>query len=233
MFNGAGLASGQFEQPLNEYKSVVVTRVLFDFYQLDAKLGLFGGGGMDMRYELLPIIFALNGLPPEAPRWGAEFKAQLAENFTRSVNVFGHCTSLPVESNSISLDPELKDAWGVPAPRVTYKDHAEDLKTAKFFQQRGLELLQAAGARKAWPVPVQEQQFGVHLLGTCRMGADPKTSVINTDHRAHDVRNLFLCDGSSLVTGGRGQPTMTIQALAFRAAERITHLARRGELTAR
>jgi choline dehydrogenase-like flavoprotein len=62
------------------------------------------------------------------------------------------------------------------------------------------------------------------------MGNDPKTSVINTDHRTHDVQNLFLCDGSSLVTGGRGQPTMTIQALAFRAADRIIALAKRGEL---
>jgi choline dehydrogenase-like flavoprotein len=77
------------------------------------------------------------------------------------------------------------------------------------------------------------QHFGVHLLGTCRMGNDPKTSVINSDHRAHDVPNLFLCDGSSFVTSGRGQPTMTIQALAFRAADCIVRLAKRGELGVR
>jgi choline dehydrogenase-like flavoprotein len=64
------------------------------------------------------------------------------------------------------------------------------------------------------------------------MGDDPKTSVVNSDHRAHDVKNFFLCDGSSLVTSGRGQPTMTIQALAYRAADRITALARRGDLNA-
>jgi choline dehydrogenase-like flavoprotein len=62
------------------------------------------------------------------------------------------------------------------------------------------------------------------------MGNDPKTSVINSDHRTHDVKNLFLCDGSSLVTSGRGQPTMTIEALAFRAADHITALAKRGEI---
>ena len=62
------------------------------------------------------------------------------------------------------------------------------------------------------------------------MGNDPKNSVVNSDHRAHDVPNLFLVDGSSFVTSGRGQPTMTIQALAFRAAERMGELARRGEL---
>jgi len=62
------------------------------------------------------------------------------------------------------------------------------------------------------------------------MGKDPKTSVIDANHRTHDVPNLFLCDGSSMVTSGRGQPTMTIMALAFRAGERIANLAKRGEI---
>jgi choline dehydrogenase-like flavoprotein len=70
----------------------------------------------------------------------------------------------------------------------------------------------------------------VHLLGTCRMGNDAKSSVVDRYHRAHDVRNLFICDGSSLVTSGRGQPTMTIQALAFRAADHIGRFARRNEI---
>ena len=70
----------------------------------------------------------------------------------------------------------------------------------------------------------------MHLLGTCRMGDDPAKSVIDRYHRCHDIPNLFLCDGSSLVTSGRGQPTMTIQALAFRAAEHIGAFARKGEI---
>jgi choline dehydrogenase-like flavoprotein len=70
----------------------------------------------------------------------------------------------------------------------------------------------------------------VHLLGTCRMGNDPRTSVIDRFHRTHDVRNLFLCDGSSLVTSTRGQPTETISALAFRAGELIAGFAKRGEI---
>jgi len=98
----------------------------------------------------------------------------------------------------------------------------------QFFQARSLELLQAAGAKKTWPFPVVESTTSNHLLGTCRMGNDPKTSVVDADHRAHDVPNLFVCDGSSFVTSGRGQPTCTIQALAFRAGERISSLARRG-----
>ena len=230
MFNSQAFANGVYEHPLNEYKSQVVTRVIHDFYQMDPKLGFYGGGGMDMRFDQLPIGFALGGMPPDTPQWGAEFKAMVAEYFTRTASVFCHATSLAVETNSVSLDPETKDAWGLPAARITYKDHPDDLKTDQFLLDRAMELLEASGARKKWAVPVQEQQFGVHLLGTCRMGNDPQTSVINRDHRTHDVPNLFLCDGSSFVTSGRGQPTMTIQALAFRAADRIVRLARRGEL---
>jgi len=77
---------------------------------------------------------------------------------------------------------------------------------------------------------VEPQTQSVHLLGTCRMGNDPKTSVIDRYHRAHDVPNLFICDGSSLVTSTRGQPTETICALAFRAGEKIGEFARRGEI---
>jgi choline dehydrogenase-like flavoprotein len=232
MFNAAAFAHAQYEHPLNEYKSQVVTRVVHDFYELDPKLGFCGGGGMDMRFDQFPIGYALGGLPPGSPRWGAGYKAEIQRNFTRTAHVFCHATSLPVETNSISLDPDVKDEWGLPATRVTYKDHPDDLKTCEYLRARANELLDVTPAMRKWSDPVGEQQFGVHLLGTCRMGNDPKTSVINSDHRAHDVPNLFLCDGSSLVTSGRGQPTMTIQALAFRAADRIVRLAKRGELAA-
>ena len=144
--------------------------------------------------------------------------------------VASHAASLPVAANSISLDSQLKDGWGLPAMCMTYKDHPDDLKTVSYMNDRALELMNAANARKVWTWPVHEQAFAVHLLGTCRMGNDPKSSVVDAHHRTHDVPNLFLCDGSSFVTSGRGQPTMTIQALAFRAAERIAAAARRGEV---
>ncbi len=231
MFNAGGFATGVFEHELNEFKSVVVTRIIHDFYDSDPKRGFYGGGGIDMRFDVTPIGFALGGaLPRETPRWGADYKKALRDSFTRTVYSFGHTTSLPVERNSISLDTVTKDAWGLPAMRVTYKDHPDDLKIAKFFSDRGKELLEAAGAKKVWAAPVEEQQFGVHLLGTCRMGNDPKRSVVNKYHQAHDVPNLFVCDGSSFVTSGRGQPTCTIQALAYRAADHIIRMAKSGEI---
>jgi choline dehydrogenase-like flavoprotein len=113
---------------------------------------------------------------------------------------------------------------------VTYKDHPDDLKNAQFLSDRAVEIAQAAGALKHWAEPVEPQSQSVHLLGTCRMGNEAKTSVVDRNHRAHDVRNLFICDGSSLVTSTRGQPTETICALAFRAGELIAGFAKRGEI---
>jgi choline dehydrogenase-like flavoprotein len=231
MPNGAGLAIGVFDHEVNGYKGIVATRVVWDLYELDPKLGLVGGGGFDYRFDVTPIQFASDaGIPPKAPKWGKEYKRWIAQTYTRSVLCFGHTTSLPVATNSISLDPTVKDAWGVPAIRVTYTDHPQDLKLYKYFAERSEELLRASGASQTWQLPVESQNFAVHLLGTCRMGNDPKTSVVDKYNRAHDVKNLFIVDGSSLVTSGRGQPTMTIQALAFRAGDNIAQFAKRREI---
>jgi choline dehydrogenase-like flavoprotein len=142
----------------------------------------------------------------------------------------GSTTSLPVASNNITLDPDARDRYGRPALRVTYRDHADDLATARFLQDRSVEIMEAAGAERVWTVPVAPATDGAHLLGTCRMGDDAASSVVDRYHRSHDVANLFICDGSSFVTSGRGQPTMTIMALAFRAAGHIAGAARRGEI---
>jgi len=229
MINGYHQTYAAFDEPLNDYKSVAVSRLLHDFYELDPKLGFYGGGGLDARFGMTPMAFAPGALPSDAPRWGKAYKSWLG-SFSRTMIVASHSASLPVATNSISLDPDLKDAWGLPALCMTYKDHPDDLSTIRYLCDRALELMDAAKARKVWAEPIEEQSSAVHLLGTCRMGNDPKTSVVNAYHRTHDVPNLFLCDGSSFVTSGRGQPTMTIQALAFRAADRIAAAARRGEV---
>ena len=230
MFNTDCLIGGLFEHELNDYKGIEVTRVIHDFYEIDAKHGFYGGGGIDARFFFYPISFAQWGLPPKGPQWGPEYKKALQKYFLRSMYLAGHTTSLPVADNSISLDETVKDAWGLPAMRVTYKDHPDDLKANQFMIDRSMEIMEAAGAEDRWNYGVQESNYGFHLLGTCRMGKDPKTSVIDADHRTHDVPNLFLCDGSSFVTSGRGQPTETIQALAFRASDRITALAKRNQI---
>ncbi|HEY6826551.1 MAG TPA: GMC family oxidoreductase [Gemmatimonadaceae bacterium] len=230
MFNGAGNAMGQFEHEVNGFKGIVATRVVWDLYELDPKLGLVGGGGFDYRFDVTPIGFGFGGLPPDAPKWGSAYKRELQKQYNRTIVAYGHTSSLPVATNSISLDPEVKDDWGLPVIRMTYQDHPQDLKLYKYFADRSKQLLEASGAVHAWALPTDSQEFSVHLLGTCRMGNDPKTSVVDKNNRAHDVKNLFVVDGSSLVTSGRGQPTMTIQALAFRAADQIIGFAKRREI---
>jgi choline dehydrogenase-like flavoprotein len=232
MGNGHSSTQAAFEHPLNEFKSVQVTRIVHDFYENDPARGFYGGGGLDARPYLdsTPIMHALGGLPPGAPWWGSEFKQSLRYYFTRKINLLGSTTSVPLASNNITLDPDLKDDKGRPIIRMTYMDHADDLAMAKFLQDRAVEILEAAGAKEIWRDPVEGGTIHAHLLGTCRMGNDPTTSVVDKYHRAHDVPNLFICDGSSFVSSGRGQPTMTIQALAFRAAEHISRFARNNEI---
>lgn len=233
MFNGYSTAVGMFDEPVNAYKSVPATRVMHDFYELDPSLGFYGGGGIDARHFSAgrPMSMALAGGVLGGATWGSEYKRNLARNFTHTAAFDGHTTSLPLATNTVTLDPNVQDKWGRPALRTTYMDHPDDIATMKFFYEKTLELLEVAGATQTAGFYAQNgQQGNVHLLGTCRMGNDPNSSVVDRFNRAHDVENLFMVDGSSLVTSGRGQPTMTIMALAFRAADNIIQFARRGEI---
>src|SRR5712675_68829 len=164
MFNQGASAHAVFEHELNEYKSVQVTRILHDFYDSDPKRGFYGGGGIDARMGSQPIGWALAS-GGDLPRWGGDFKDRL-EGFRRSMLSAAHCTSLAVETNSVSIDPTLKDAWGIPAMRVTYKDHPDDLATASFLRDRAYDIMQAAGAKRVWKTDAQPRRASVHLLGT-------------------------------------------------------------------
>ena len=232
MFDNGAFALGVFDHPLNEYKSIVVTRVLHDFYRSDPKRGFYGGGGLDGRFDYYPAGFALDGMPKDIRQWGAAWKRTIGEYYTHMMGVLAHTSCLAVEQNSISLDDSVKDAWGLPALRVTFKNHPDDMKALNFCLDRQKEILTEAGARKVWvdQSTAVETTYSRHLMGSCRMGDDPRSSVVNRWNRAHDVPNLYLVDGSSLVTSGRQQPTETIQALAFRTADHIQQAAKRGEL---
>jgi choline dehydrogenase-like flavoprotein len=232
MGNGHSVIHGYFERELNDWKSIQVTRIVHDFYENDAKRGFYGGGGIDGRplVNSMPAMHALTEAGTGPLRWGRDFKRDVREGFNRHMGILGSTTSVPLESNNITLDPSQKDRIGRPLVRMTYRDHDDDLAMMQFLQDRGHEILDAAGARRIWREPVAPQTFHAHLLGTCRMGDDAATSVVDRHHRSHEVENLFICDGSSLVSSGRGQPTLTIQALAFRAAGHITEFARRGDI---
>ena len=229
MFNGTSSTTGRFEHPTNEYKGAVASHIVLDYYDTDSNRGFYGGGGIDARFPFGPIGFAVDGLPAELPTWGSEYKRALRDYYTHSVRFVSHITSIPMPGNTVTLDPIHRDRWGRPALCLTYQDHPDDMLAKQWFRDRMQEIMEAAGAVRVWNQPVTPVEGGFHLLGTARMGNDPRDSVVDRYHRAHDVPNLFICDGSSFVTSGRGQPTMTIQALAFRAADHIARFARLGQ----
>jgi choline dehydrogenase-like flavoprotein len=228
MFGNGASASGLFEHPLNEYKGVISGAGIVDYVPSDPKRGFYGGGRMTARGYLTPLELGLGGLSPGSPRWGAGYKKALREEANHRMTITCFVTQLPLETNRVDLDPDVKDEWGLPAMRITSSAHPDDVKNMEFFRQKSIEVLETAGAKKVWAPKVSESHGGAHNRGSCRMGNDPKTSVVDKFHKAHDVPNLFIVDGSNLVTGGRNHPTLTIQALAFRAAEHIIRDAKNG-----
>ncbi len=233
MWDTGGVAQGLFEHPLNDYKSIQVTRLIHDYYAADPKRGFYGGAGIDARFDYYPAGFALTGLPPDAPRWGLAYKQMFEAYFTRTMMLMAHTTSLSMPKNTITLDPDVKDAWGLPAVRVTYDFHPDDLATMKWMLRKQIEILEVAGAQKTWsqPYDVATMMPSRHLMGTCRMGNNPAASVVNAWSQTHDIPNLFIVDGSNFVTSARQQPTATIQALAYRAADHAIEAARRSGLS--
>ena len=221
---------GLMEHRLDDYKGVVSGTGIVDYVPSDPDRGFYGGGRLTSRGYATPISYGLGGLSPDAPRWGAGYKQALREEAGHRFTITSFTTVLPLETNRVDLDPDVTDAWGLPAMRLTSQSHPDDIQNMEFFRQKSIEILEAVGARKIWAPPVRDSRGSAHNRGTCRMGDDPTTSVVDRYHRAHDVPNLFVVDGSNLVTGGRNHPTMTIQALAFRAAEHLVRAARAGEV---
>ena len=117
--NGAG-ANALFEHPLNEYKGVISGAGIVDYVPSDPKRGFYGGGRHDgPRLSDTPISYGLNGLSPDAPRWGAGYKKALREEANHRMTITCFVTQLPLETNRVDLDPDVKDEWGLPAMRIT------------------------------------------------------------------------------------------------------------------
>lgn len=229
MFNGNAVVTGEMPEPMHGHKGPPVTRICLEAYDIGQEIGVAGGGGFDFRFMGGPLLWSqfFSRMPDVI---GAPLKAHLRTAYSHGILSLVHTTSLPSAANRIDLDPTVKDHLGLPAIRVTYTEHEQDLRLMRAIQGKASQALEAGGARKVEALPVSaDPGGGFHLLGTCRMGDDPTRSVVNRDHRMHEVPGLYLVDGSSFVSSGRGQPTLTIQALAFRAAARLAEAVKRGE----
>jgi choline dehydrogenase-like flavoprotein len=171
----------------------------------------------------LPIIVWKNLLPPDVPHWGAENKRWMRDNYRKLLRVMGPVHEVPSPDARITLDPDIRDRFGLPVARMSGTTHPETVNISRFMWERAREWVQAAGAVKIWGNPPGlGLSGGQHQAGTCRMGNDPKTSVTDSFGRIHTHDNLYVIDGSLNVTNGGFNPFLTIMALAFRAAEHLT-----------
>jgi choline dehydrogenase-like flavoprotein len=192
--------------------------------------GLRGGGALCNEFIRLPYQF-VGSKPPEVPRWGQAYKDWIRQAYRRTISVMGPTQEMPVFDSRIQLDPQVRDKHGIPVARISGPRHPETLEISNVQAKHAEDWLKAAGAVKTWlKLSGPGTSGGQHQAGTCRMGNDPKTSVVDRDCRVHDLENVYVVDASVNVTNGGFNPVLTIMANAYRVGEKIaqTHAKARG-----
>ena len=180
--------------------------------------GLVGGALLANEFIRLPYQF-MTLTPPWISRWGAEHKEFVRTAFRRTVVVMGPVQEMPLFDARVQLDPKVKDYWGIPVARLSGTKHPHTIEVGRFIAGKAEAWLKEAGAVQTWKrVPSKALSGGQHQAGTCRMGRDPKTSVVDANCRIHDVDNVYVIDGSVHPTNGGFNPALTILANAYRAS---------------
>lgn len=224
MFHPLCGVTGIFDQPMEGFKGPMACSILSQqFYESDKSRDFVRGYGLHSGRHTTPMTYALGGygidnlLP-----WGAEHRRIFDTLYPYSAGLTVVSEDLPNERNMVTLDPELKDSDGIPAPKITYQLDENTNKMLAHGRARACEVLDAAGAKTiidgggdVW------RRAGWHQMGTARMGENPNRSVVNGWGRSHDVKNLFIVDGSIFTTAGAVNPTSTIQALALYIGDSI------------
>jgi choline dehydrogenase-like flavoprotein len=208
---------GTFEEPVNAYKGMQMGHVMVQDYYASDSTRNFARGYVLISYMMTPVTYANLG----GTFIGAELKDFLHE-YTHTAAWWAHAEGLPDARNAITLDPQLRDARGLPAARVTYEWGDNDVKVAGAAREKAVEMMQASGAGK---VRIG-LNYGAHAMGSCRMGSNPRNSVVNEFCQTHDVPNLFIADTSVFVTGSGVNPTLTAMAIVSRASQYIATHAR-------
>jgi choline dehydrogenase-like flavoprotein len=158
--------------------------------------------------------------------WGPEFTAAM-DAYAHTAGMWLVGEDMPQATNRVTLNPNVSDQHGLPAPNVHFDDHANDVAMREHAWDHAQALYSAVGAEGSVRTPPYPS---THNLGTCRMSERPEDGVVNQWGQAHDVDNLFLSDGSVMTTGAAANPTLTIVALAIRQAEYIGEQLKAGSL---
>ncbi|MBI5288611.1 MAG: GMC family oxidoreductase [Chloroflexi bacterium] len=221
MFHPYAAILGIFDEPLGGRRGPTGCSLWsHQFYETDRSRGFVRGYSFEAVRGFAPAQTSLWGMARGFVPWGEGHHQGFARIYDRTTGLLAITEDLPEEANTVTLDPELTDSHGIPAPKVNYRLSENSQKMLAHAVERAKEALTAAGAVETLAEPLMSAA-GWHLMGTARMGKDPKTSVVNEWGRAHDARNLFIIDGSIFVTAGGVNPTSTIQALALYVADSI------------
>ncbi len=203
---------GVFEEPIHAFKGMQMGHVMVQDYYQPSSTNDFARGFILLSYMMTPITYAnLGGLC-----FGAELK-DFIYDYTHTAAWWAHAEGLPSIENRVELDDKLRDWRGLPTARLTYRWTENDRKLADAARDKAAELMRASGAVK---VRIG-LNYGAHAMGSCRMGDDPQTSVVNSFCQTHDIKNLFICDTSVFVTGSGLNPTLTAMAIVDRATQYI------------
>ena len=227
MFHPYSMIRGIFPEALDGPRGPGVCMWSQEFYETDERRGFVRGYTFEINRGMGPVTTALTGMMGGRIPWGEDHHQSFDRLHNRITGMVGICEDLPELHNRVTLDPELTDAHGIPAPKIDYTLSDNSRRMLDHSIDRAREILEAAGAEEVYAeAPIAGG--GWHLMGTARMGNDPDSSVVNAWGRSHDVKNLFIVDGSIFVTSAGVNPTRTIQALALyigdQMKKRLTNL---------
>jgi len=211
-----------FDKPVHAYRGTTMAGIVRDESRLDPSRGFVGGYEMETISLGLPFTAAF--LAPGA--WGREFTSAL-DRYDHMAGMWLVGEDMPQEGNRITLHPTDKDQFGLPIPNVNFDDHPNDVAMREHAFKQGAAIYQAVGADTTLRTPPYPS---THNLGTNRMSENPRDGVVNKHGQTHDIKNLFVSDGSQFTTGGSENPTLTIVSLAIRQADFISGAMSRGEI---
>ncbi len=214
------------DQPLGSHMGYVGALLSQEFAETDVARGFVNGFNFNCIASGHAGSQAIGFMTPQRAPWGRDHHGWFRRHFGHGLGVFAIGDDLPQPGNRVTLSDSERDADGLPAPKIAYAPHENDRRMMRFGLDRLADIARAAGAFD-YRLHDYRSPEGVyqtpawHLLGTCRMGADPKSSVVDKWNRSWDVPNLYIVDGSVLATAGVVNPTPTICALALRCAENL------------